>query len=88
VFTGRRAIQLNVQGTVYDTLNKSIAAVSPRQGGDMSLTFSSPFCIIAVSNLPIVSDPGKVPVSEASIANQQTFGSNPEVKDNTYTNHN
>lgn len=55
VFPGKLAVQLNGQVTVYDTLNHNIGGVSQQQGGDNSLTFSSQFGTIAVSQLPILS---------------------------------
>lgn len=54
VFPGKLAVQINGQVTVYDTLNHNIGGVSQQQGGDDSLTFSSQFGTISVSQLPII----------------------------------
>ncbi len=56
VFPNRLAVELNGNVIVYDTLNHNIGGVSQQQGGDNSLTFSSQFGTISVSNLPIISD--------------------------------
>lgn len=58
VFPGKLAVQLNGQVTVYDTLNHNIGGVSQQQGGDASLTFSSQFGTISVSQLPVISGAG------------------------------
>jgi len=58
VFSGKLAVELNGQMTVYDTLNHNISGVSQQQGGDSSLTFSSQFGTVAVNQLPIISGPG------------------------------
>jgi len=54
VFPGKLAVQINGQVTVYDTLNHNIGGVSQQQGGDNSLTFSSQFGTISVSQLPVI----------------------------------
>lgn len=54
VFPNRLAVEINGQVTVYDTLNHNIGGVSQQQGGNDSLTFSSQFGTISVSNLPII----------------------------------
>ena len=61
VFPHRLAVELNGEISVYDTLNHNIGGVSQQQGGDTSLNFSSQFGTIAVTSLPIISGPGKIP---------------------------
>ena len=52
--TNRLAVDRSGSVTIYDTLNHQIGGVSQQQGGDQSLTFSSQFGTIAVSDLPVV----------------------------------
>ena len=61
VFPRRLVVELNGEISVYDTLNHNISGVSQQQGGDTSLTFSSQFGTVAVSSLPIISGPRKIP---------------------------
>ena len=58
IFSGKLAVELNGQVTVYDTLDHNIAGVSQQQGGDTSLTFSSQFGTVSVSQLPVISGAG------------------------------
>lgn len=51
----RLAIDLNGQVTVYDSLDHQIGGFSQQQGGSGSLTFTSQYGTVFVSNLPIVS---------------------------------
>lgn len=57
VFQGKLAVQVNGNVTVYDTLNHNIGGVSQQQGSDDSLTFSSQFGTVSVSQLPIITSP-------------------------------
>lgn len=52
--TCRLAIEANGQVTVYDTLDHQIGGVSQQQAGDASMTFSSQYGLVQVSQLPIV----------------------------------
>ncbi len=51
----RLAIEINGNVTVYDTLDHQIGGVSQQQSGDASLSFTSQYGLIYVSQLPIVS---------------------------------
>ena len=55
VFQNRLAVDVGGQVTVYDTLDHNIGGVSQQQGNDYSLTFSSQYGTISVSQLPVVS---------------------------------
>lgn len=57
-FAGPRRLVVNRAGsvTVYDTLGHSIGGVSQQQGGYDSLTFTSQYGTVRVSDLPIVDD--------------------------------
>ncbi|RAU19457.1 SHOCT domain-containing protein [Nitrincola tibetensis] len=68
VFPNRLAVELNGQVTVYDTLNHNIGGVSQQQGNDTSLTFSSQYGTLAVSQLPIVSGTGLEPAPQRNFA--------------------
>jgi Short C-terminal domain len=54
----RLAVELNGHVTVYDTLDHQIGGVSQQQGSEGSLTFTSQYGTVSVSNLPIVSVDG------------------------------
>ena len=54
----RLAVEINGHITVYDTLNNQIGGVSQQQGGGSTVTFTSQFGTIHVSDLPIVSIDG------------------------------
>ncbi|RVU86635.1 SHOCT domain-containing protein [Leucothrix sargassi] len=67
VFTGRLAVEINGQVTVYDTLDHQIGGVSQQQGGNDSLTFSSQYGQFSVSSLPITNSeaaPVEAPIVE------------------------
>ena len=57
----RLAIDLNGQVTVYDSLDHQIGGFSQQQGGSGSLTFTSQYGTVYVSNLPIVSGAPQAP---------------------------
>jgi Short C-terminal domain len=57
----RLAVDLNGHVTVYDTLDHQIGGVSQQQGGGSSLTLTSQYGTVSVSNLPIVSVDGVPP---------------------------
>ena len=50
----RLAIQRNGQVQVYDTGNHTIGGFSQQQSGDQSLTFTSQFGLVRVSELPLI----------------------------------
>ncbi len=54
----RLVVEINGQVTIYDTLGHQIGGVSQQQGGDTSLTFSSQFGTVRVTDLPIISSNG------------------------------
>ncbi|HEY6880370.1 MAG TPA: SHOCT domain-containing protein [Polyangiales bacterium] len=60
----RLAIEDNGQVTVYDTLQHQIGGVSQQQSGGYSLSFSSQFGTVDLSQLPVVS--GKAPHAPAA----------------------
>ncbi len=67
----RLAVELNGQVTVYDTLDHQIGGVSQQQGSGGSLTFTSQYGTVSVSNLPIISvdgAPNKAPESRVAPA--------------------
>ncbi len=70
VFSRKLAIQLNGKVTVYDTLDHNISGVSQQQGSDSSLTFTSQFGNISVTQLPILSgaDMAAAEVVESDVA--------------------
>jgi hypothetical protein len=53
--TRRLAIQQGGVTRIYDTGDHMIGGVSQQQGGDQSLTFTSQFGLVRVSDLPLVS---------------------------------
>lgn len=56
--THRLAIEANGRVTIYDTLDHQISGVSQQQSGDASMTFSSQYGMVQVSQLPVVSIDG------------------------------
>jgi hypothetical protein len=52
--TRRLAIDLNGQITVYDIGDHQIGGFSQQQGGDQSITFTSQYGTVRVSDLPVV----------------------------------
>ncbi|MAY42168.1 MULTISPECIES: SHOCT domain-containing protein [unclassified Neptuniibacter] len=58
IFPNRLAVESSSHVSVYDTLDHNIGGVSQQQGNNTSLTFSSQYGTIEVSNLPIVSGSG------------------------------
>jgi hypothetical protein len=56
--THRLAVELNGHVTVYDTLDHQIGGVAQQQGRGGSLTFTSQYGTVSVSELPIVSIDG------------------------------
>ena len=63
----RLAIDLDGQVTVYDTLDHQIGGVSQQQSGGYSLTFSSQYGYVNLSQLPVISVNG-VPASAPASA--------------------
>ena len=77
VFPQRLAVELNGQVTVYDTLDHNIGGVSQQQGGNTSLTFSSQYGDVEVSNLPIIHGAGLLEQENTNFA--QPSANNPQV---------
>jgi hypothetical protein len=50
----RLVIEINGQIAVYDTMNHQIGGVSQQQGSDASVTFTSQFGLVRVSDLPVI----------------------------------
>lgn len=61
----RLAIELNGQVIVYDTLDHQIGGVSQQQSGGYSVTFSSQYGYVDLSQLPIVTVNGVPPAPKA-----------------------
>lgn len=55
IFPNRLAVELNGQVSIYDTLDHNIGGISQQQGNNSSLTFTSQWGNVNVSNLPILS---------------------------------
>lgn len=57
VFPGTRrlAVEIGGQITVYDTLDHQIGGVSQQQGGGSTVTFTSQYGVVRVSDLPVLS---------------------------------
>lgn len=64
----RLAIEVNGQVTIYDTLDHQIGGVSQQQSGDASMSFTSQYGLVQVSQLPIVSLDG---VAQQSVSEHQ-----------------
>lgn len=62
----RLAIDLDGQVTVYDTLDHQIGGVSQQQSGGYSVTFSSQYGYVNLSQLPVVSINGVAPTQPAA----------------------
>jgi hypothetical protein len=54
-------IEINGQVAVYDTMHHRIGGVSQQQGADASVTFTSPFGLVRLSDLPLIPDHGAMP---------------------------
>jgi hypothetical protein len=54
----RLAVELNGHVTVYDSLDHRIGGVSQQQGSGGSLTFTSQYGTVSISDLPVVSADG------------------------------
>lgn len=67
----RLVVQRGDQISVFDTLDHNIGGVSQQQGGGDSLTFSSQYGTIAVSNLPRISGPAAPEPPQTNFAVQQ-----------------
>lgn len=55
IFPNRLAVELNGQVSIYDTLDHNISGISQQQGNNTSLTFTSQWGNVNVSNLPLLS---------------------------------
>ncbi len=76
----RVAIDLGGQVRVYDAGEHRITGFSQQQGGDRSLTFTSQFGVVRLSDLALVSprsDPAQSPTSPASAPPAQTPAPSP-----------
>jgi len=58
----RLVIEINGQIAVYDTMNHQIGGVSQQQASDASVTFTSQFGLVRVSDLPVIPYHDAVPV--------------------------
>ena len=77
----RLAIETNGQVTIYDTLDHQIGGVSQQQGGGYSVTFSSQYGYVDLSQLPVVSVNGVAPTAPrmAPPVVQQSYNNSPPV---------
>jgi len=57
----RLVIEINGQTAVYDTMNHQIGGVSQQQGGDASVTFTSQFGLVRLTDLPLIPNQGAAP---------------------------
>lgn len=57
----RLVIEINGQTTVYDTMNHQIGGVSQQQGGDASVSFTSQFGLVRLTDLPLIPAQGATP---------------------------
>lgn len=62
--THRLAIDINGAVTVYDIGDHQISGFSQQQSGDQSITFTSQYGTVFVSQLPVVSSSGKAPAQQ------------------------
>jgi hypothetical protein len=58
----RLVIEIHGQIAVYDTMNHQIGGVSQQQASDASVTFTSQFGLVPVSDLPVIPYHDAVPV--------------------------
>ena len=58
----RLVIEIHGQIAVYDTMNHQIGGVSQQQASDASVTFTSQFGLVRVSDLPVIPYHDAVPV--------------------------
>jgi hypothetical protein len=83
--TCRLAIDINGQVTIYDTLDHQIGGVSQQQSGDASMSFTSQYGLIYVSQLPIISIDGvaqqaPVPAPQPEAPAQHPFPEQPNFQ--------
>jgi hypothetical protein len=81
-FPMRHRLAINVGGrvTVYDTRDHQIGGFSQQQGGDQSLTFTSQYGLVRVSDLEVVtpgSEAAAVPISTADTGLDYASPDNP-----------
>ncbi len=67
----RLAIEINGSVTVYDTLDHQIGGVSQQQSGDASMSFTSQYGLVYVSQLPVVSIDGHSPQAVPPAVHEQ-----------------
>jgi hypothetical protein len=58
----RLVIEVDGQIAVYDTMDHQIGGVSQQQGADASVTFTSQFGLVRLTDLPLIPAQGAVPV--------------------------
>ena len=75
----RLAIESNGNVTIYDTLDHQIGGVSQQQGNGYSVTFSSQYGYVDLSQLPVVSVNGVAPAAPRMTAPvvQQSYNNSP-----------
>jgi hypothetical protein len=84
----RLAIDDHGQVTIYDTLDHQIGGVSQQQSGGSSVTFSSQYGYVNLSQLPVVSVNGvapPAPLMNAPMASNNTNYSNSNSNSNSNT---
>lgn len=77
VFPAARRLVIEIRGhiTVYDTMDHQIGGVSQQQGGGASLTFTSQYGLVHLTDLPVVSVNGSAPVDERRATSSATVTS-------------
>lgn len=75
IFPAISRLVLEIKGnlTIYDTLNHQIGGVGQQQGFDSSVTFTSQFGLVRVSDLPVVSGYESVLACGQSISQSQSL---------------
>ena len=76
----RLAIDIGGRVTVYDAGDHQISGVSQQQSGDASLTFTSQYGLVRISDLPVVSPGAGAQPADASIRPAPKRGTEPAPK--------
>lgn len=82
----RLAIEIGGKITIYDTGDHQISGFSQQQSGDQSLTFTSQYGLVRVSELPIVSDPANLAGANAYPAESPMASAIPTADSNFASN--
>jgi len=82
VFPMARRLVIDIAGrrTAYDTGEHQIGGVSQQQGGDQSLTLTSQFGTVRLSDLPVVSLEGEADISATFSSTPQAVASSAQTR--------